>query len=341
LQRLEWISLDQRMKTVRGDVRAPNDIALILINEASLQTLNPLLGRYPWPRSVYADMLDFLSRGHPRAVVFDILFTENEKDAPGAAALSVHDRRLIDTTRRTGFTYHAAQINNDPGVDGRGNPLPADFISRFRVPGTTGFAAAGNNSYTLPINGLYQAARGVGMVGMAPDGDGVYRRVKLFQVYQGNVYPALSVAPLFAVPTPGGVRVNGDRLWFAHRRVPLDGDGNYLINPYPAFNAYSIANVFASLQKMRGGDVENMIVRPDEFKDKIVFVGANALGLEDLKATPLSSATPGVYLHAAAAANLLTGDFLTVASPWLTAVLIATLALATGTGIALVHRFAL
>ena len=341
LQRLEWISFDQRMQSARADTRAPDDIAVILIDEASLQAMNPILGRYPWPRSVYADLLDFLARGHPKAVVFDILFTENEKDAPRTTAMNRHDQRLIDTTHSTGFTYHTAQIVHDPGIHGRGGALPEDFVSRFRIPQATGFAAGDNNSYSLPIDGLYQAAHGVGIAGLNPDSDGVYRRVKLFRVYHGNVFPALSVAALLDGAGSQTVAKAGGRLRFGSDSIPLDAGGNYLINPYHHFNDYSIAGVFSSLQKMRAGDVESLVIRPNEFKDKIVFVGASALGLEDLKATPLSSGTPGVYLHASVAGNLLTGDFLSPVPASVTALLISVLALATGIGIVRAHRFLL
>lgn len=341
LQRLEWISLDQRLQSARDNAKAPDDIAVILIDEASLQAMNPLLGRYPWPRSVYADLLEFLALGHPKAVVFDILFSENEKDTPDTTAISRHDRRLIDTTQRTGFTYHTAQVIHDPGIRGRGAALPGDFVSRFAVPQAKGFADSGNNSYTLPIDGLYQAARGVGMAGLNPDGDGVYRRAKLFRVYHGSVFPALSVAPLLEGGAAQTVADVDGGLRLGHTDIPLDAGGNYLVNPYRRFNDYSIAGIFSSLQKLRSGDVEDLIVNPNEFKDKIVYVGASAVGLEDLKATPLSSATPGVYLHASVAGNLLTGDFLSVVPAPVNALVITALALATGVGIARVRRFLL
>ena len=340
LQRLEWISFDQRIQSARADAKAPDDIAVILIDEASLQAMNPLLGRYPWPRSVYADLLDFLSLGHPRAVVFDILFSENEKDAPHATAMSRHDQRLIDTTRRTGFTYHTAQIIHDAGIHGPGAALPADFAGRFSIPQARGFDAGDNNSFTLPLNGLYQASRGVGMAGLNPDSDGVYRRVKLFRSYHGDVYPALSVAPLVNGTGTQTVARRGARLLFGHDSIPLDVGGNYLINPYHHFNDYSIAGVFSSLQMIRAGDVQNLVINPNEFKNKVVFVGASAVGLEDLKATSLASATPGVYLHASVAGNLLSGDFLSTVPAPVTALLIIALALATGTGIVLTRGFA-
>src|SRR3989344_2432805 len=54
------------------------DVAIILVDEASLRGMNPIVGRWPWPRSVHADVVDFLAMSGAKAVLFDILFTENE-----------------------------------------------------------------------------------------------------------------------------------------------------------------------------------------------------------------------------------------------------------------------
>ena len=52
------------------------------------------------------------------------------------------------------------------------------------------------------------------------------------------------------------------------------------------------------------------LVAPADFKDKIVFIGAKAAGLYDLRSTPLENALPGVDIHATFFNNLLQNDFL-------------------------------
>jgi adenylate cyclase len=73
---------------------------------------------------------------------------------------------------------------------------------------------------------------------------------------------------------------------------------------------YSIGGIFASLIKMQQGEVENLLVHPDEFKDAIVFVAVSAVGGSDLKPTPLAASSPGVIFHVSLAANYLLNDFL-------------------------------
>lgn len=60
------------------------DILIIAIDNRSLQSF----GRWPWPRSVHARLLDRLAAAHPRAIGYDVLFTEpSADDAQFAAAL--------------------------------------------------------------------------------------------------------------------------------------------------------------------------------------------------------------------------------------------------------------
>ena len=96
-------------------------------------------------------------------------------------------------------------------------------------------------------------------------------------------------------------------------QFPLIRDGNYIINMYGIDKVapYSIGGIFASLQKIKQGELEDLLVNPEEFKDAIVFVGASAVGAKDLKPTPLSSNAPGVIFHVSLASNYLQNDFLT------------------------------
>jgi adenylate cyclase len=73
---------------------------------------------------------------------------------------------------------------------------------------------------------------------------------------------------------------------------------------------YSMGGIFASLQKIQQGEVENLLVSPDEFKDAIVFIGVSAVGGSDLKPTPLAASSPGVIFHVSLAGNYLMKDFL-------------------------------
>ncbi len=338
LDRLEWITYDYRMQLHRQEKRLHPDLAVVLIDEASLQTLNPLVGRYPWPRSVYADLLEFLAEGGARAVVFDILFTENEGDR---GTLHPSDAQLIATSGRTGIAYHAAQVLKDePTEDNRHSlhrPLPVSFTGRHALPHHQGFPDRGNNSFRLPLDGLHQASQGVGVVGMDADADGIYRRVPLFFPYQGHLLPALSIAPL--LDRSERISRTANKVRLERHAIPLDADGRFLVNMVGRFEPYSLGGIFASIAALRAGEVERMLVYPDEFEGKIVFVGASAVGLEDIKTTPLSPLTPGVYIHASASSNVLDQEFLQPVGLAATMVVVTLFIALTAGGILAFSRF--
>ncbi len=340
LQRLEWMTFDWRSQMLRTPVSAPEDIAVILIDETSINAMNPIVGRWPWPRSVHADVIDYLALGQPRAVLFDILFTENERqDGQSAEVTSPPDQRLIDASHEAGMVIHAMQVFRDTADDTNSvlldRPLPED-LPRLATADASAVLRGGhapvNNNYYLPFPGLYQTAAGLGVVNTEPDADGVYRRIKLLHGYRQAIFPALGIAPL------PGIRARASESGGAQYRigdtdVPVDTDGRYLINHYGRVNTWSMSGVLASAQQLRAGDVEHLLIDPREFHDKIVFIGASAAGLEDLKTTPLGSSVPGVLLHAGVAANLLAGDVLWPVARSVNALLIIALTVFTVAGI--------
>ncbi len=311
-ERPEYIVYDTEAKLFRADKTPPKDIKAILVDDASIKALEGIAGRWPWPRAIWADLLEFLAMGGARAVLFDILFTERQ-DANNDGALAA----ASDASKNI---YHSMIVIRMSADDERkanpdlGMTMPAGFVKKYALKNVAGrmHIAPGreNNDFSLPIDVISKIARGVGVVEFPPDSDGVLRRTKPLREYQGNYFPVLGIAPFIDESTK--VVISDDSLVVNDRRLPLDGNGNYLINIYPIEKAdpISIGGIFASLQKIRQGEVEDLIVNPDEFRDAVVFVGVSAVGGQDLKATPLSPNTPGVIFHISLASNYLLNDFL-------------------------------
>lgn len=313
-QRLEWISYDHRHKVFRSDKKAHNDIAIILIDESSLQAMAPLVGRFPWPRAVYADLLEFFSYTEPRAILFDILFTERQN----AQNNFQHDDDLsfAMATASIGNVYHAAQIMSVAEDEIKDNTLNRALPDRFREQ--FGFhlpvleTDIKTNNYTLPYSDLYSGARGIGSVDMASDADGIYRNVYPFRIYQDKAFPGLGFAPFIEQDTK--IERFNNSIKINEIEIPLLPNGQYPVHMAGQFNTYSFGGLMASLQQIRLGNIDNLIVNPSEFKDKIIYIGASAVGLEDIKATPVLSQAPGVMIHASITSNILEGDVLTPSS---------------------------
>ena len=320
----ELKTVDFRTRLSRDNKVLPSDIVVILIDESSLSALNKITGRWPWPRYIHAELIDFLSQIGARAIIMDILFTENEF-APDltSGALSDNDLRLVQSTESAGNVYHAAQIISDE-VDeyNRGlldKPLPIEFIDGFSLDVEVVNGAVEHNNYYLPFKELYEVSRGIGVVSFSPDKDGVYRSEKLLFNYQDNFFPLLPMAPIIdqsrdgkIILKKGSIEIRDDTSLI---RIPLTKKGEYFVNMYGLYNAFSISGVILSMSKIKKGELDNLPVQPDEFRDKIVFIGASAAGVEDLKNTSIATKTPGVFLHASMCGNIISGDFLHFTGP--------------------------
>ncbi|HWR72810.1 MAG TPA: adenylate/guanylate cyclase domain-containing protein, partial [Nitrospirota bacterium] len=235
---------------------------------------------------------------------------------------------LIDATAASGNTYHSMIVKWDSPDDERkyneqlNLPLPTNFISRYAVKKVSGqpviTPGKANNDFALPIEGLHAASRGVAVVEFTPDSDNVLRRTRPLREYQGRLFPVLGLAPF--IDENSTVVLKEDRIEINDRTLPVDRNGNYIINMYAIdrVEPYSVAAVLSSLNKIKQGELEDLIVQPEEFKDAIVFVGASAVGAYDLKATPLAPSNPGVILHISLAGNYLENDFLHPPAAWLT-----------------------
>jgi adenylate cyclase len=147
-------------------------------------------------------------------------------------------------------------------------------------------------------------AKSLAHINMNPDVDGTLRWEMLAVEYQGDYYApiGLQAARLYrdvppekmALDFSGAVQV-GDTV------IPTDEFGRMLINyrgPNKTFPMHPIS------------DLLDRTIPAGAFKDKIVLIGATAIGIYDLRVTPFSTNMAGIEKHASVVDNILRGDFL-------------------------------
>lgn len=104
---LEWMKplenrlLDTFVRTQAAALAPDPDIVLVDIDEKSLARMESEAGRWPWPRVVYADLLDGLAAQKPRAIVFDMMFVERDRFRPE------DDAAFAESAARHANTYFA------------------------------------------------------------------------------------------------------------------------------------------------------------------------------------------------------------------------------------------
>ncbi|UCD90627.1 MAG: adenylate/guanylate cyclase domain-containing protein, partial [Desulfobacterales bacterium] len=187
---------------------------------------------------------------------------------------------------------------------------------------------------TLPIHELAQHANVLGNVHLDPDPDGIYRRVKLFGVFDDQVMPSLGLGNYLAAHPKVRIEIAPQKLSIGEHVVPIDRQGGVVLRfrgPSGTHKAYSAAAVLQSEIRILSGE-QPTIQDESAFKDKYVFFGFSAPGLYDLRSAPVDGVYPGVEIQATILDNFLSEDFMRVVPNGFTITLVILLVL-TGAGL--------
>jgi len=323
------------LRGVRDPGRA---VAIVAIDERSLAEV----GRWPWPRTVLADLVDRATAAGARVIALDILLSEPEvsgelravralqarlgavgppesparrvveRELEALAEASDADARLAAAIRASGrvvlpVAFETAPETGraaPPAPDPVGPALPSALVSFRNYEERGRYPPPGASRAVAPLPALAAAARELGHVTMVPDADGTTRLEAAVFEFRGRYYPSLAVQ---AVRVARGVDAPALRLDFG--RALEIGD---LVAPLDARNRMLIdyAGPAGTFPHVSAVDLLRGRAPADALRDRIVFVGATAEGTYDLRVTPVSAVFPGVEKHANVAANLLEGRFL-------------------------------
>ncbi len=287
---------------LRPRVQEGYPVVIVDIDEASLKTI----GQWPWPRTIIADLVNRITQSGPAAIGFDVVFAEPDRMSPAIAEQSFQGLDADTRAKLDGLPSNdqilAAAIKQSrvvAGQAGAATPTP-------RPPGEaalqTGFAVLGPNPapYVVTFPGLLrnvpmieEAAAGRGLFSIDPEHDGIIRRVPVVMEAQGALVPSLAMEMLRVVTQSGAilVRVNNagvQSVAVPGLEVPTDEHGQLWVH----FNKHDPAR-FVSAK-----DVLQDKVPADRFRGRLVLIGTSAIGLLDLKTTPVEAAMPGVEVHA-------------------------------------------
>jgi adenylate cyclase len=324
LTRLRDVAFDsfQRIKPRTYNPATP--VRIVDIDEAALAEF----GQWPWPRTIVGRLIDKLTEKGAAVIAFDVVFAE-----PDRSSISRMVKDLVAFTDPATVQKLAAAIQDNDKV-------LADAIAHSRVVLGFGFdphggsqppkrmfgtAFAGDDpSQFLPVQQgtvkplaiLEAAAKGNGSVNTDVEGAVIRRVPMLFRVAgQEGVFPALSIEAL---------------------RV-AQGASTYVIKSSGASSEISFG-VKTGIVAIRTGDIEARTdsrgrlalydsghreerfvsaravlkdeVPPDKLDGQIVFIGTSAIGLKDLRSTPVDDSAPGVEVHAQLAEQMIEQQFL-------------------------------
>ena len=338
---------DLAIRRTADPAGAHPSIVVVEIDEISLRRLEPVVGRWPWPRLVHAAVVDYLARGPATAVAYDISLTDRDRrsgfEAGGSTWTGAEsDQALIDATRAAGNVIHLAEgvFEGGTGADDVNRTIVAAPQGRYVLDDSIDLRPA----LSGPYPGLAEASRALGHNVMLKDDDGPVRRIIPFVRREGLFLPSLGLAAAqLALGLPSdAVRLEGDRLRIGTTRLPAPpveiprfegqsgpvatgrrtwlryrGPATLPDGRTPTFPSYSFYDLFYSEQQILEG--QRPLIDPAVFRGALVFVGATAVGLNDVFAVPFGNTggMAGPHIHAHVADMVLTGRTIDRLAPWL------------------------
>ncbi|WP_332888753.1 CHASE2 domain-containing protein [Colwellia polaris] len=318
LNTLEMFTSDLRLKLTMP--KGIDDRVVIAdIDEDSIQDV----GRWPWNRAILAELIDTLfDHYHIKVLGFDVVFSEPD-DVSGLKVLEQLDSLKINDSQ---YLAASAEFKQKLAYDhifseaikGRNIVLGMVFdqsntdeinslkktISTIAQSLAEKTLIAKPQGYTGNIDIIHQATDSVGFFDNPNiSEDGLYRKVPLFQLYQNGFHPSLALAITrkaigdqnyyFNITKTGNYQAI-EQVQLGSFIIPVDKTGSVTV-PYRgsagSFPYISVKNIL------------NKSIAIDALKNRIIILGTSAPGLQDIRATPVDTAMPGVEVHA----NIISG----------------------------------
>jgi adenylate cyclase len=329
----EWAELKASdLRIYRGALHKPTgNVVIAVIDDKSIAEL----GRFPWPRSVEARLVDAL-RDYKAAVVgFDVAFSERD---PGDAEQEELAQRLemagigervarnalggsndllfARAIRQQGSTYLGYFFRSHMFHEATGaeltsfsarliKPPPVAYNMTFKGPGARQHTYIADG-YLPPIQRLNSAARGTAYVDIDEDSDGTTRSEPVVIEFDGRycVPLFLAMADAYLGWPPLILRFDADgvsSIEIGARAIPVNQRGDMMVHfrgQPGTIPRVSIADIIAHRAPAAA------------LANKIVLVGLTAHAIGDRIVAPVSGDFPGVEFQATAIDNVLAGDFI-------------------------------
>jgi adenylate cyclase len=303
--RAEAVTWDWRVNSLRKASPSTDRIRLIFLDQYSLDWGKERGWSWPWPRQVYAPILDFCRRGGAKSVAFDVIFSE-------PSGLGVEDDALFGNAIASNRAFVGAVfVGGDKGgqTNWPADMAPSTVQLHSSAPGCSPVSTFPRAAFPIPE--VASNATVLATVFGNPDQDGIYRRLRPFSLFDGQVIPTLGLGAYLASSSNRVISLAASSFSVDAHSLPLDSDGRVILHfrgPSQTHKTVNVAAVIESELSLLEG--KPPILDPTFFKDTYVLFGFTAPGLFDLKSSPVDPVYPGVEVHATFLDNLLAADFM-------------------------------
>jgi adenylate cyclase len=289
IEQLDFSIYDSRLNLSdnTGSKNFDSSVVIVDIDETSLAKV----GRWPWKRSQIATLINKINQAKPAVIATDIVFAEPSPD---------------DTILRSAFNQAPMVLGYYFGNDVKTatvGVLPSASFAATDMKGATQWQTYAANAKSF--DGI-----SAGFFNPVIDSDGRVRRLPVFAEFGDQVFDSFVVAILKKYLGDSALSVQQDRLvWVAGSvqknkkiQLPLSQNFTALV---PFQNRNGVAANQARFRYISAAAILAGAVDLNLLADKIVLVGTSAIGIADLRSTPVNQVLPGVETHATLIAGAL------------------------------------
>jgi adenylate cyclase len=317
---LTWIenrSSDLRARASTDPSRANRDIVIIDIDNASYRSLTDKLGRWPWTRRVWTELVRYLHPGKPSLIVFDILFSGKEPEADPDFASVIQEAGNVLLP----FSFASGRIDTDADIFTP--PALAQVHLDGRQPGESLHRDAWSLNEPNPALAAAMSASGVTL--WTPDPDGMTRRLPLLVGYEGRAWATVWLSAALRLRPAATAHFKSNSFSAAGLHLPVDRMGRFVVRWHgDTLNSYRRVPLWEMICSIYPTQCEANVTRhpAGDFAGKIVLIGASAAGSYEVRPTPVSETAPGMFVLATALDNVLAGQAVRLAPDWIAVLLI-------------------
>ena len=309
---------------INGNTKKHNDnIVIVAIDDASYEYILDKYGEWPLPRNVYANIINYLEKQHPKSIAFDLMFVKSIKSQNSA------DESLINAFKKYNNIYTSMNFDNQ-SEDLRKAPILPDKISiNVKNNSNINFEDLTYTNCRSILSGILEATSNIGIINVSRSDDGVLRKMPVVVRYKDKYYPqlALKVGLDYINEKDSDITIDKDsNLKIGTRKIFLDSDGSAILNWYGGTGTYEYIPIYKLIKAANGGKID----LDYDFSNKIIYFGSTAASLFDIKTVPSGKIYPGVEVQATYVNNIIDNNFIkkagrgfTIAISILLAVIIA------------------
>ena len=288
------------------------NVVIVDIDEKSLGKF----GQFPWNRNVFAKILDQLNGSNPKAVGFDIFFTEKDKQSPDAIIKSYNlipsDVSELQNLKGPDqvFSEKLKQSKSVIAVLGSNVPSHTNYDRKAKARFLSKGGDPKNFTYSYPhsigsLEILEKNVKGLGSISFLDQLDGIIRSLPMVVKLDNKLYPTMGLEMVRVGSKQKNIYIELNEIGIQRvsaRPFKIKTDPNGII--WIKYKKSSKDQYISASDVFEGNFEKNF------FNNKYVLIGASAQGLFDLVKIPLGTTVPGVEVHANVIENILDQSYL-------------------------------